>query len=120
MSIHARLALLLGLALGVGLGLYYTWVVSPVQYVDTAPASLSADYKAEVALMAAEAYARERDLGRARTRLDELGLPDPAAYLAGLVQAPQAAGASQTERKYLARLAHDLGGTSPALEPYLP
>src|SRR5260370_16810419 len=69
---------LLGLAVGLGLALLYTWVISPVQYVDTSPNTLRADYQAAYAQLAARAYSVDGDLGRARTRLPLLGMPDPA------------------------------------------
>jgi len=64
--------------LGLVLGLLYGWVVSPVEYVDTAPVSLRADYKADYVLMVAEIYQFERDLDLARTQLAMLGDPNPA------------------------------------------
>ncbi len=106
----------IGLVLGMAAGLLYGWVISPVQYVDTAPASLRADYKAEYALMVAEAYAREGDLDRARATLSTLGLPAPADYVAGLVETVD----RDSTRQPLARLARDLGSNSQSLEPYLP
>ena len=67
------LAFLLAIAVGVGLGLYYGWVVSPVAYVDTAPNTLRADYKADYVLMVAEAYQADGDLPAARRALALLG-----------------------------------------------
>jgi hypothetical protein len=67
------LAFLIAIAAGLGLGLYYGWVVRPVAYVDTAPNTLRADYKADYALMVAEAYQAEGDLPAARRALALLG-----------------------------------------------
>ncbi|MBI3160278.1 MAG: hypothetical protein HYZ26_11835 [Chloroflexi bacterium] len=63
----------LAIAAGVGLGLFYGWVVSPVQLVDTAPSSLRADFKADYALMVAESYEVQPDLNLAARRLAQLG-----------------------------------------------
>ncbi len=62
---------------GIGLGLLYGWVVDPVDYVDTTPASLRADYKADYVLMVAEIYEADRDAEAAVMRLTYLGDPSP-------------------------------------------
>lgn len=59
----------LAIAVGVGLGLLLGWVVSPVEYVDTAPNTLRIDYKTDYVLMVAEAYRGEGDLALALRRL---------------------------------------------------
>ncbi len=102
---------LVGLAVGLGLALLYTWVISPVQYVDTAPYSLRADYQAAYAQLAARAYAVDGDLGRARTRLALLGLANPAPAVATLGQRAAAPGGSQPGATALAALAAALEGT---------
>lgn len=59
--------------IGIAAGLYYGWVISPVEYVDTSPDTLSIDYKTDYVLMAAEAYQVERDPALAIQRLAVLG-----------------------------------------------
>jgi hypothetical protein len=59
--------------LGGALGLVYGWVVSPVEYVDTTPDSLRADYKADYVLMVAESYHTNQDVALAARRLALLG-----------------------------------------------
>jgi hypothetical protein len=61
------------IAIGVGIGLLYGWVIEPVRYVDTAPDSLRLDYKTDYVLMVAEAYQVEHDLNLAVQRLSLLG-----------------------------------------------
>lgn len=68
---------LLAILVGIGLGLAYGWLVSPVQYVDTAPDTLKIDYKSDYVLMVAEAYQHEQDLPAAVRRLALLGDPSP-------------------------------------------
>jgi hypothetical protein len=65
-------------AVGIGLGLFYGWVIDPVKYVDTTPDSLRIDFKSDYVLMVAEAYNNERDLGQALDRLTLLGTKAPA------------------------------------------
>jgi hypothetical protein len=63
---------------GIALGLLYGWLIQPVHYVDTAPASLRADYQTDYVLMVAQAYSAGQDLQTAQVRLASLG-PEPAA-----------------------------------------
>ena len=70
-----------GLALGLALGLLYAWVLAPVQYIDTAPASLRPDFKDQFRIMIAAAESANGNLPRAQARLALLGDPDPAAAL---------------------------------------
>jgi hypothetical protein len=65
-------------AVGIGLGLFYGWIIDPVKYVDTTPDSLRIDFKSDYVLMVAEAYNSERDLGLAVSRLALLGTKAPA------------------------------------------
>ena len=65
------------LIIGVGVGLLYGWVISPVEYVDTMPESLRDDYKTDYVLMVAEAYPAEKDLALAVQRLTFLGATSP-------------------------------------------
>jgi len=109
------LQVLAGLAIGLGLALLYTWVISPVQYVDTAPNSLRADYRTAYSQLAARAFAVDGDLGRARTRLALLGLSDPARAVTALIQAQ--AGSDPAGAHALAALASALQGTPVATAP---
>lgn len=68
---------LLTLAAGIGLGLLYGWVIHPVQYTDTSPDTLRADYRADYVLMVAEIYHSERDPSLAARRLAILGSAHP-------------------------------------------
>lgn len=64
--------------LGIAAGLYYAWVIDPVEYVDTSPDTLLFDYKADYILMVAEAYQLEGDLELAERRLAVLDEQPPA------------------------------------------
>ena len=59
--------------LGIAAGLVYGWVISPVEYTDTPPESLRADFKTDYVLMVAEVFAKEGDLDQALSRLAFLG-----------------------------------------------
>lgn len=62
---------------GLGLGLLYGWVISPVQFLDTTPDTLRIDYQTDYVLMTAEAYNDEQDIQLALRRLGFLGVDAP-------------------------------------------
>ncbi len=64
---------LITLALGAAGGLYYGWVVNPVEYVNTTPDTLRSDYKTDYVLMVAEIYHSDNDLMSAVHSLTVLG-----------------------------------------------
>lgn len=71
----------LALILGAVVGLIYGWLIQPVEYVDTAPASLRQDYKTDYVLMVAEAYSHDEDIDLALRRLAALGPRPPQAIV---------------------------------------
>jgi hypothetical protein len=77
MTAKRWLLLLLSTLIGLGAGLYYGWVVSPVEYVDTTPASLRADFRTDYTLMVAEIFQADQDAEAAARRLALLGNPPP-------------------------------------------
>ena len=78
--------LLTGVVIGLALGLVYAWLISPVAYVDTEPATLRKDYKEIYRDQIAAAYTATGNLPRARLRLALLKDADPAAALAAHAQ----------------------------------
>ncbi len=111
----AAFNLLGGLLLGIALGLIYTWGIDPVEYTDTAPPSLRADYKNDYVVMIAQAYAAEGDLELARDRLAPLNLSDPGQYAADLARDQIRQGAPLDDLRALASLAAALGAAPPPL-----
>ena len=100
--------ILLGLLAGLGLGLLYSWQISPVTYVDASPSILRADFKDQYRIVIAAAYASTHDLPRARARLELLKDPDPVGELSAQAQRMLAGGESNQSVQYLAQLAADL------------
>ena len=94
---------------GLAGGLYYAWAISPVSYIDTAPSSLRADFKADYLTVIASAYASTGDLARAKARLALFGDPNPASSLGALAQQRLAQGWPEAEARALAELAGVLG-----------
>ena len=103
------LLLLLGLILGLAGGLVYSWVINPVEYTDTAPASLRQDFKEDYLSLIASAYTATGDLNRARSRLALLGISAAPEELSRLAQSRLAAGRPESEARALANLAAILG-----------
>ena len=67
---------------GIGIGIAYGWYMDPVEYFNTTPDTLRADYKADYVLMTAEAYRSEQDPGLAARRLAIFGTKSPSAIAA--------------------------------------
>ena len=77
---------LIAVILGAVAGLFYGWVVNPVEYVDIAPESLRTDYKTDYVLMVAEAYQVDDDPGLAVRRLALLGSSTPSDIVANALK----------------------------------
>src|SRR5512140_1121478 len=75
----------LSIVIGLALGLVYGWVISPVQYVDTTPSTLRADFKADYTLMVAETYESDQNVEQAARRLANLGSQPPAQIVADAI-----------------------------------
>jgi len=65
--------LIIALLLGLGLGLAYSWLISPLRVVDADPIALRADFKDNYRSAIAAAYAATGNLPRAQARLILLG-----------------------------------------------
>ena len=104
----AALQLTLALLIGLGLGLVYSWFLSPVTYVDANPAILRADFKDQYRIVIAAAYASTHDLARTRARLELLGDIDPVGELSAQAQRMLGAGEPFEKVRPLAQLATDL------------
>ena len=65
-----------GLAIGLAIGLLIAWVIAPVQYKDTSPASLRSEFKDQYREAIASAFNATRNLERAKARLSLLADPN--------------------------------------------
>lgn len=99
---------LLVIAAGLALGLVYGWIISPVEYVDTTPETLRADYRSDYVLMVAEVYHREGDLDLAARRLALLGSQPPVQIAAAALDYGLSAGYPPLDIALLQELATDL------------
>lgn len=107
--------LLAGLVLGLALALFYAWVLSPVQYTDTAPDTLRADYKNDYVVMIARGYLADGNLEAAKLRLAPLKLDNPGDFIARLTGSEIQRGAPLDDLRALSALSTALGGIPPAL-----
>ena len=101
--------LITGLIIGVVLGLVYAWLVQPVQYVDTAPASLRGPFKDRYRALIASAYMSNGDIVRARARLELLEDEDIYRSLAEQAQRTLAEQGTSDEARALGLLAIAIG-----------
>ncbi len=110
---------LVGLAIGLGLGLYVGWEVAPTEYINADPTLLADGFKRDYVRMIAAAYAVEGDLASAQARLTGLG-DDAEALLTAVMLDAILQQEDPMEIRQLVSLAAALGITSPAMAPYLP
>ncbi|MCI0556844.1 MAG: hypothetical protein L0287_38380, partial [Anaerolineae bacterium] len=113
-------AVLLALLAGLGVGLVYSWVISPLRVVDAEPVALRADFKDQYRSAIAAAYAATGDLTRAQARLSLLRDGDPIEALNAQAQRMLASGAngeSFEEADQVAALASALNQNGVSLPP---
>ena len=114
------LRFLIVIIIGIGLGLIYGWVVDPVDYVDTTPASLNVDYRADYVLMVAEIYGVNRDAEAAVMRLTYLGDPSPVDSVQNALIFAVDAGYGANDLRLLRDLADALAPLSPPGQDSVP
>ena len=86
MSRLGNFSLILGLLLGFAAGLFYSWTINPVEYIDSSPDSLREDFKSDYLTLIASAYVATGDADRARARLAWVQIIDPASTLGRMAQ----------------------------------
>jgi len=101
--------LLTGAVIGIALGLVYSWVISPVEYVNAPPYALRADFKDEYRALIAAAYLYSYDLIRAEDRLAQLKDDDVLQSLTKQAQKALTEGHPEAEVRALGSLALALG-----------
>lgn len=110
------LRLVLALVVGAAAGLAYGWLVQPVKYVDTAPASLRADYRTDYVVMVAEVFQADGNLETARVRLAALGPQPPLDAVTAALEYTVSHGADRTDLDTLNQLAVKLRAAFPTPE----
>jgi hypothetical protein len=105
--------LLIGIVLGAAAGLIYGWIISPVEYINTAPDSLRSDYRTDYILMVAQAYVVKADLDTAQKRLAALGPEPPGEAVVQAIQYAVEHNFSQADIDALRQLALGLRSLPP-------
>ncbi len=108
-----------GLVVGVVLALLIGWVLFPVEYYDTPPSKLRADYRKEYVHLVALSYQVEGDLKRVRWRMEALSPNDPMAPLIALTERWIEEERDAELILPMVYLARDLGVSTPAMAAYL-
>jgi hypothetical protein len=104
MSSSNLIKIIIALAIGIGLGLMYGWVIDPIEYVDVTPNILREDYRVDYVLMTAEAYQKDFDSETAARRLAILGSESPATITANALEYAMSHNFTQVEVQTLQTL----------------
>lgn len=108
----------LAIIVGVIAGLLAGWLLIPGNAQPASPASLRADYQADMVLMTAEIYARDGDLAAAIGRLRQLDAQNPVHAVQSAILTAQQLGYSQADMQRLAQLISGLQSYTPVpVEP---
>src|SRR5690606_32126223 len=116
---RAILILLAGLVLGAALGACACWLF-PLAAVRVGLSVPLPDYTPYAVVMIGHAYSADGDWEHVPLRFGQLGIDDPATFVANLTERYIAEGRSPADIRVLARLAAQFGRTTPAMQPYLP
>jgi hypothetical protein len=111
--------LLTAILIGIGLGLLYSWVISPAEFIDTPPVSLRSDFKDGYRAAIAAAYVATGNIQRAQARLNLLGDDNSSLALVAQAQRYLAEGDDYGDAQALAKLASALG-QAPTPQPTQP
>lgn len=106
----------IAILIGLGIGLFYGWVINPVEYIDTAPNSLRQDYQTDYVLMVAEAYQVEENLALAVRRLALLGGEVPEAIVQQAALEAGRLGYKERDLALMQELRRDLLSWNPSLQ----
>jgi hypothetical protein len=113
------LIIIIGLALGIGLGLYLGWVAWPTEFTDANPSILQESYRHDYVRLIADAYTADNNLPAAQRRVANLGEDGLDAVLSVTLDTILQ-GEDEADIRRLVKLAAALGLSSPAMTPFLP
>lgn len=103
------------LALGVAGGLYYAWMIDPVDSYRTSPDALHAEDKLRYLTLVGDLYGCQQDWETTQARLQALDIPADGPALAHLIEQYLDSGGRPEDVRPLAQLASDLGATGGVL-----
>lgn len=112
------LSLVIGVAVGLGVGLFLGWVQFPAQPVNSPASALADRYKDDYVVMVARAYVRDGDLTGALDRLRTLGEANIPAFVQEIAERTISASGDVSDIQMLVALSAGLGRLTPIMEPY--
>lgn len=98
------------IAIGIAAGLYYGWVIDPVEFVDATPQMLRVDYKTDYVLMVSEFFHADHDLTLAINRLADLGNTAPEVLVQDAINSGKANHYAAQDLELMQALADALSG----------
>lgn len=104
-----------GLAIGLAMGLLIAWVISPVEYTDTSPASMREEFKDQYRSAIASAFNSTGNLERARARLSLVGDASPEQALISQAERMLISGSAPDSAFEIAMLINALNLAAPAI-----
>ncbi|HZY43604.1 MAG TPA: hypothetical protein VFF70_02550, partial [Anaerolineae bacterium] len=106
------------IAIGIGSGLAYAWLISPVKFTEASPAQVITEYRHAWLIMAAEAYAEDGNWSRTQERIKSLLDPNLSQTITQLFDQYNAQGPNPIARA-LALLADRYNARTAAMLVYL-
>lgn len=103
------------LAAGVAGGLYYAWMIDPLDRYQTSPDALRTEDKLRYLTLIGDLYGCQQELAPAEARLQVLDVPADGPTLARLIEQHLDSGGRPEDVRYLAQLARDLGASGGVL-----
>lgn len=116
--IRIVLSLVVGLALGIGAGLYIGWVQAPVEYIDSPLSALDQEHLDTYTVMIAYGYAGDEDLPGAVDRLRKLNIQSVPPYVQSVTERYISQGRAVEDIRVLVALAEGVGSLTPLMEAY--
>ena len=98
-----------GILLGLIAGLVIGWIIWPVEYFDTDLSDLRTQHKDDYTVMVGAAYALDGDIAKATERLEKLGVPNIAQFVAVQAERYISEGRDANDIRALVALAKGLG-----------
>jgi hypothetical protein len=111
-------SLVIGLAIGAGVGLYLGWVQFPVEFVNSPASSLAERYQDDYIVMVSGGYLTDGDLAGAVERLQILSAANIPALVQETAEKYISDSRSVEDIRKLVALAEAMGHLTPIMDPY--
>jgi hypothetical protein len=114
------LLIVVGAAIGAGIGLVIGWNIAPVQYVDSRLSDLDQRYKDDYTVMVAAAYQVDGDLNEVIRRLQPLGVSNIPVYVRDVTERyiSESGTGNENDIRTLVVLSRALGYYTPPMQAF--